>query len=115
MKLGDRIRYQKCLIANKKWSGNIDKEATKEFAKTNGMRYLEGDIFIDGWTVLSKWKVKSYPTIQEGIICGIRYIDITGGLNDEYVWEFGKRKKVYLVARNLTTFDKVPEEFIIAE
>lgn len=46
------------------------------------------------------------------MICGVRTIDISGHLDDEG-WKFGKRKKVYLVARNMTSLDRVPEEFII--
>lgn len=112
MKLGDKIQYQKCLIKSNWIRNDIDKEATKEFAIKNGMRYDEGDIYCDGWTVFSKWKVKKYLEIQTGMICGVRTIDISGHLDDEG-WKFGKRKKVYLVARNMASLDRVPEEFII--
>ena len=115
MKLGDRVQYKKCLIASKWFCGDIDKEATKEFAITNGMRYAEGDFYYDGWTVLSKWKVKTYPEVQTGIICGVRTIDISGQYDYDEGWTSGKKKKVYLVARNMTGFDRVPEEFIITQ
>ena len=43
----------------------------------------------------------------------MRTVDITGYLDSEWGgWIPGKRKKVYLVARNMVGFDRVPEEFI---
>lgn len=94
-KLGDVIYFKKSLIPAKKpfFHKSIDREATKEFAIKRKIKYIEGEH--------SKWWVKSYPTLQKGMVCGIRNI-----------WINGEKIRVYLIARNMAGFDRVPEEFI---
>lgn len=110
MKLGQKVRFQKSLVDVYNRQQDIDKHETLKFAKENGMIIIQVD---NGPYVDSKWEVKKHDTIQEGIICGVRTVDITGYLDSEWGgWIPGKRKKVYLVARNMVGFDRVPEEFI---
>ena len=109
MKLGDIIQFQNA-ITDSRW--DWDEKETIKFAKKNKMPIKFDDIFSGGFCVRSKWKVRKYDLIKEGMVCGVRYIDISGRFEDGY-WEFGKRKKVYLVALNMSGFVRVPEEFII--
>lgn len=62
---------QKCKHLKKSFfHRSIDREATKEFAIKRKIGYIEGEH--------SKWWVKSYPTLQKGMVCGIRNIWING-------------------------------------
>jgi len=102
-KLGDVIYFKKSLIPVKKsfFHKSIDREATKEFAIKRKIGYIEGEHLYGGFSMPSKWWVKSYQTLQKGMVCGARNI-----------WINGKQIKVYLIARNMAGFDRVPEEFI---
>lgn len=114
MKLGDKIKFQKVLTSSR-WHADWDKEESIKFAKENGIYVKEGKEYTNGVFIKSKWKVKKFKDTQEGMICGVRNIDISGSLDYEDGWVFGLRKKVYLVATNMTGFLRVPEEFIIAD
>jgi hypothetical protein len=111
LKLGDKIKFQKALTSSK-WQSDWDREESIKFAKKHNIFVSEST---NGVFIKSKWKVKKFKKIQEGMICGVRNIDISGFSDYEYGWEFGKKKKVYLVAQNLTGFSRVPEEFIIRD
>ena len=115
-KLGYRVLYQKRLTEKPRMA---DKEETIKWADENKIEVCNrnsnehGSSYIPhGWWIRSKWEVQTLDKPFIGVICGIRNIDITGSANEEYYWEFGERKKVYIVARNLRGFDRVPEEFI---
>lgn len=107
MKLGDKVKFQKALTS---YNCDWDKEESIKFAKEHGIFVDENSNYIG-----SKWKVKKFKDIQEGMICGIRNIDISGSFDYEEGWVFGQKKKVYLVAINMTGFLRVPEEFIIID
>lgn len=112
MKLGDKVKFQKSLTASK-WHQDWDKDETIKFAAENKISVFEGKQYTNGICVRSKWKVKKLKEAQEGIICGVRTIDLNGSYNYEDGYCFGDSKKVYLVAVNLSGFLRVPEEFII--
>jgi hypothetical protein len=113
-KLGNKVKFQKSLILSKLCKcGDFDKKETLKFANENGLYYEEDDdIYINGLTVLSRWKVRKFENIQEGMICGVRTVDLSGQWDREYGYIYGQRKKVYLIATNLRGFYVVPEEFI---
>lgn len=114
MKLGDKVKFQKALTSSK-WHVDWDREESIKFAKENGIYFRESNEYKAGVFIKSKWKVKKFESIQEGMVCGVRTIDISGSLDYEDGWVFGLKKKVYLVATNMTGFLRVPEEFIIID
>ena len=114
MKLGDKVKFNKSFTSSR-WHADWDKEESIKFAKENRIFIREGSEYINGVFIRSKWKVKKFKDVQEGMVCGVRSIDISGYLGYEEGWMFGAKKKVYLVATNLTGFWRVPEEFIIAD
>ncbi|MDD4804462.1 MAG: hypothetical protein PHN69_04740 [Candidatus Pacebacteria bacterium] len=112
IKLGDKVEFKKALTSSK-WHADWDAEETKKFAAENNITVIEDSRFAGGIRVRSKWKVKKFLNIQEGIICGVRTIDLNGSYGYEDGYCFGDHKKVYLVAVNMTGFLRIPEEFIL--
>lgn len=114
MKLGDKVKFNKSLTSSR-WHADWDKEESIKFAKEHHIFVEESNEYVKGAYIKSKWKVKKFKDVQEGIVCGVRSIDISGYFDYDEGWIFGEKKKVYLVARNMTGFDRVPEEFIIKD
>lgn len=113
----NKVKFQKVLTSPKQWLWlcDWDKEESLKFANDNNISTRDDTRYPNGVFIQSKWRVKKYEKIQEGMICGVRSIDITGSCDVEFGWEFGEKKRVYLVAINMTGFFRVPEEFIISE
>ena len=58
---------------------------------------------------------EKHKDIQEGIIYGVKVLDLNGIYNYEDGYCRGDSKKVYLVAVNLSGFLRLPEEFILTD
>lgn len=115
MKLGEKVRFKKALVAVPSSYESWDIEETKKFAKENNITVFEDSSYYKGVIVKSRWKVRTYDNVQEGIICGVRNIDLNGSFDYEYGYSFGNSKKVYLVAKDLRGLLRIPEEFILEE
>lgn len=114
MRLGEEVMFNQWMVSPKAWGTAWDKGESLSFARANGIKVKESPNHPKGVHISSKWRVQRSTDLLTGLICGVRHIDITGHYSEDG-WMFGKRKKVYLVAVNLTKIYRVPEEFIIRE
>lgn len=114
MRLGDKVRFKKALTSSR-WCTDWDKEESIKFAKENNVAVHESSEYVNGVFIGSKWRVRKFEDVQEGMLCGVRNVDINGIFNWEDGYSFSDRKKVYLIATNLKGFWRVPEEFIVTD
>lgn len=110
MKLGQKVLFRKelkkrCNISSKEtleFLGSVGAISPWKLKKIKkGARYL-----------LPNWGIYDNKKHLEGIIVGVRNIDITGTMDYEDGYIQGNKLKVYLIATNLRGFHRVPKHFI---
>jgi len=109
LKLGDKVSFQKYLV-RKNYSCCNPSINIYEAKQLNGAGELPEQY--------TRYSEKDNKKVLTGIVCGARTIKYKGF--SRYVYGEGyefvmiEHKKVYLVATNMNSFHRVPEEFILA-
>ncbi len=103
LKLGQKVKFQKEVLKRRKYE--CDPGETEALKNSLGLKKHR-----------MNWNVRVNKKVQEGIICGIRHVDLNGAFdNSDGYYEFGKPLRVYLVATGMSGFHRVPEQFLITD
>jgi hypothetical protein len=113
MKLGDKVKFQNYLSRNAYYK-DVNCDETIKFCQKHDIKFWEYKDLYGGYNFRTRLRVLAHKNLREGIVVGKRNVDATGH-NEDGGWCFGKFISVYVIATNLSSTYRVPEEYIITE